>query len=193
MASPHAAAVALHPRPGGGRSPFAACVRLTPELRAALLQHAAAPGAAAASVTFSAAGAGAVRASPRGRCHSRQTDARRRMRLAARLRRREGLPVRVVRRGGGHLQPLCRPARRGRATPGGGRAAVRPAGASRASTAAAADARPPPPRAAKCRCSAAWMRARAIASRDAARTPRLLARRVCATAAQLLCFRCVVC
>ena len=61
MASPSAAAVALHPLPPGERAPFAACVRLTPELRAALLQHAAAPGDAPASVTFSAAGAGAVR------------------------------------------------------------------------------------------------------------------------------------
>lgn len=70
MAAPTAAAVALHPLPPGQAAPFAACVRLTPELRAALQAQAAAPGAAAASVTFNAAGAGAVRgcaALPRGR------------------------------------------------------------------------------------------------------------------------------
>lgn len=59
---PSAGAVALHPLPAGGVAPFAACVRLTAELRAALLAHAQAPHGAAASVTFSAAGAGAVRA-----------------------------------------------------------------------------------------------------------------------------------
>ena len=59
MAAPTAAAVALHPLPSGERAPFAACVRLTPELRAALQAHAGS--AAAGSVTFTAAGAGAVR------------------------------------------------------------------------------------------------------------------------------------
>jgi hypothetical protein len=53
----------LLPAPPGAPPPFAACVRLTPELRAALLAHAAAPGGAA--VTFHAAGTSSVR--PRAR------------------------------------------------------------------------------------------------------------------------------
>jgi len=124
---PSAGAVALHPLPAGGVAPFAACVRLTAELRAALLAHAQAPHGAAASVTFSAAGAGAVRARVSAfavAAFGRSRSAR--VRCAAHLAAREGLPVRVVRRGGGHLQPLRRGAGRGRAPPGGRRATVRP-------------------------------------------------------------------
>ncbi len=54
-----AAPLPLLPFAGGGPPPFAACVRLTPELRSALLAHAATPGGA--SVTFHAAGGASVR------------------------------------------------------------------------------------------------------------------------------------